>query len=53
MPYRDYRHPYAGYSHKDELKKILDPNNEMTHMEFVESLRRRGYDPRNPIPQHL
>ena len=32
-------HEYHDYSYLDELKKTLDPNNEMSHMEFVESLR--------------
>ena len=32
-------HEYHDYSYLDELKKTTDPNNEMSHMEFVESLR--------------
>ena len=35
----DQDHPYHDYSYLDELKKTLDPDNEMSHMEFVESLR--------------
>ena len=33
----DQDHPYHDYSYLDELKKTLDPDNEMSHMEFVES----------------
>ena len=32
-------HEYHDYSYLHELKKTMDPNNEMSHMEFVESLR--------------
>ena len=38
----EYDHEHHNYDYIAEMKKVLDPENKMSHMEFMETQRHSG-----------